>query len=98
MKVKPFVYGLWGVSFLAVVFAIAILLIPADQFHMVLNLRNGHEANPGRWLVVLPIIVVGLNLASLRERRKDPTTRDEWPLLIAELVLMGICTVQQFLG
>lgn len=98
MKAKPFEYCLWGVSALAVAFAVAVLLIPADQFHMVLNLRSGRDVNPGKWLVVLPIIVIWLNLQSLRERRKDQSSKDEWKLLIVEVILMGLCVFEQVTG
>ncbi|WP_390404346.1 hypothetical protein [Lacticaseibacillus jixiensis] len=93
-----FKWGLWGVTALAVAFAAAILLIPADQFQMVLNLRNGHVGNPGKWLVILPLIFVFLNLGALRERQQDPTVRDDWKLPLLEVVMMGFFVVEQVIG
>lgn len=54
MKAYKVCLGL--VSGLAVAFAVVILLIPADAFQMVLNLRSGRQADPGKCLVVLPTL------------------------------------------
>ncbi len=99
---KVYSTGLIYVSVWAIAFAVAIWLIPTAQFHMVLNLRGGRVANPGKWLIVLPILFVGLNGWSWRALRQHPkakpTWRDDWGLLAVELVLMAWFTFEQLVS
>ncbi|WP_461225205.1 hypothetical protein [Lacticaseibacillus suihuaensis] len=92
----------WVIDALAVALAAFILAIPTAQLHMVLRLRNGNTVAPHKWLVLIPVFIILINLWSLHDLQKDPAAtpnlRRDWLPLAAEVALMALLVGEQLAG
>ncbi|WP_262316330.1 hypothetical protein [Lacticaseibacillus parakribbianus] len=92
----------WVIDALAVALAAFILATPTAQLHMVLRLRSGNTVAPHKWLVLLPVFIIVLNLWSLHDWQKNPAAtpnlRRDWFPLAAEVALMALLVGEQLAG